>query len=816
MRLLPCRPLALGAVSLLALFGLSAAPATAGASTSPAPAHSGAVPSVAAKSLAAASVTPPSSPLPPGTQQACATPTRIGEEECMLFRGGVAAKSGIKPDAAPVAGAYAPADLQSAYNLTSSSAANGTGETVAIVDAYADLKLASDLSAYRAEYGLPACTTANGCFTELNEHGGTSLPTATDPTGGWEAEQAIDVEMVSAICPNCKILMVEANSVSINDLGVAENTAASHADFVSDSWGGLDVPGSDFDDSYFYHPGVAIAVASGDFGYGPSYPASSQLVTSVGGTYLTQTTSNSRGWAESVWNHDPASVDAATQSGCSASEGKPSWQIDSGCANRTQNDVSAVASGPHGISFYDTFSACPDTGAAGWCDGYGTSVATPIIASVYALANGLKPDTLPSTYLYNGTPAGSLYPVTTGADGSCESNRLYLCNATDSLSNGYNGPAGWGTPDGITAFQDNLPADFVSVYNPGPTDIESGITYSEVTQPTALDSAGLALTYSQSGLPSGLSMSSANGEITGRTTAVGTHTVTLTVSDTGGASSTVSFVIAVAPSLDSSTYHPGTGAVHLDWAGKCMDDTGNSTKNGNKIQIWACNGGAAQNWTFYPDTDPGDAGELTIHGKCLDIVNRGTANGSKLQLWSCTGGANQQWYIVGADGELFNPISGRCIDDPYSSKVNGKQLDIWSCNLEPWQAWTLPASPVVSGIAGKCLDDAGGSNKNGNKIQIYNCNGEATQRFTIGLDSSIRIEGKCLDATGYGTQDGTKIQLFACTGNTNQKWVVGAFGMLENINAQKCLADPNNTSANGTQLVLEDCYGSQGEIWAES
>jgi hypothetical protein len=818
MSLFSCRPLALGAVSLLALFGLSAAPAAAGAATSPAPAHGRAAPSVAAKSLATASVTPPASPpLPSGTKQACAAPTRIGEEACMLFLHGAASKSGITPDLAPVSGAYAPADLQSAYNLTSSSAADGAGQTVAIVDAYADPNLAGDLNTYRSEYHLSACTKSNGCFSELNENGGTTLPSTTDPTGGWEAEQAADVEMVSAICPNCKILMVEANSTTITDLGNAENTAAKRTSFVSNSWGGLDYPGESFYDSlYFNHPGVAVTFASGDLGYGPAYPAASQLVTSVGGTYLATTTSTSRGWKESVWNDQPASVGGATQSGCSASEGKPSWQSDPGCANRTQNDVSAVASGPEGVSIYDSFDSCAGAPTGSWCSGYGTSLATPIIAAVYALADtpSAMQRTYPSSYLYESGQAANLYPVASGSDGSCESTRLYLCDASDSLSNGYNGPAGWGTPDGITAFQPHLTSDFVSVYDPGPIDIESGIGYSDVASISALDSGQLDLTYSASGLPLGLGMST-TGVIDGKTTAVGSHTVTVTVTDSGGASSIVSFVIAVAASLDTA-YHPGTGAVHLDWAGKCMDDTGNSSNNGNKIQIWACDGGPGQNWTYYPDTDPGDAGEVVIHGKCLDIANRGTTNGSKLQLWSCNGGTNQQWYIVGAAGELYNPVSGRCIDDPYNSTTNGKQLDIWSCNDEPWQAWTLPASPVLSGIAGKCIDDTGGSNKNGNKIQIYSCNGETTQRFTVGLDSSLQIDGKCLDATGYGTQDGTKIQLYTCTGNANQEWVVGSFGMLENLNAEKCLADPNDSTANGTQLVLEDCYGNQGEVWAES
>jgi hypothetical protein len=821
MRKLFYRPLALSAVSLLALFGLSSASTQAGASTSPPPvvgrttAASVAAKSLATKSLATAPVTPPAPPSLPSGTKGCATPTRIGQETCMLFLHGAATKSGVVPAAVPVSGAYTPANLQAAYNLTAASSADGTGETVAIVDAYADPDLASDLATYRSEYGLPACTTSTGCLTILNENGGTTLPTATDPTGLWEAEQAADVEMVSAICPNCKIVMVEANSVSITDLGTAENTAAGLASFVSNSWGGFDYPGDSFYDSvYFNHPGVAITFAVGDHGYGPGFPASSQLVTSVGGTYLTAASGTSRGWDEAVWNDQPVGLVGGTGSGCSAGAPKPSWQTDYGCANRTENDVSAVASGPDGISVYDSFDSCAGSPAA-WCTGFGTSIAAPIIAAVYALAGTPAPDTYPSSYLYNGRPAGSLYSVTTGSDGSCEANRAYLCDAARPLSSGYSGPAGWGTPDGITAFQDHLPANFVSVYNPGALDIESGITYSSIAQVPAIDSAAdQTLTYSQSGLPAGLSMS-AGGAISGGTTAVGTHTVKVTVSDTSGASSTVSFVIGVAPSLESA-YRPGTGPVHLDVGGKCMDDNGNSSNDGTKIQIWSCNGGASQNWTFYPDTDPGDAGELVIHDKCLGIAGGATANGSKLVLWGCNDTANQQWYIAGSDGQLINPISDKCIDDPYSSTTNGRQLDIWACNSEPWQAWTPPASPVLSGIGGKCIDDTGDSNKNGTRIQLNSCNGTAAQRWTIGLNATLRINGKCLDATGFGTEDGTKVQLWGCSGNTNQEWVVTAFGMLENVNAEKCLADPSNTATNKTQLVLEDCYGDQGEIWAET
>jgi hypothetical protein len=743
-------------------------------------------------------------------------PTKIGIEQCQLL---VHAKSRTgSAAAAVVAGAYGPSDLQSAYNLASAVAGKAAGTTVAIVDAYSDPNLVSDLATYRSNYGQAACdaTTGAGCLTVLNETGGSPSAVPADPTGGWEGEQALDVEMVSAICPNCRIVMYEANSSSTVDLGTAENTAAGAGyKFISNSWSGFDYPGeSYYDTQYFNHPGVVTAFASGDFGYGAGYPASSGLVTSVGGTYLA-TASNTRGWTETVWND----ANGATGSGCSSGEGKPAWQTDSGCANRTENDVAAVADGPSGISIYDSYNSSGNGlfCGASWCAVGGTSVATPIITSAYALAGTPAANTYPSQYLYENASSTGFNRVTSGTNGTCEASRSYLCSATSSLSSGYNGPTGWGTPNGVAAFTNTATANIVSVVNPGAYDLQAGLTYG-LPAIKAYDSAsGQTLTYSASGLPSGLTINTATGAISGNPVAANS-TVKVTVTD-GTSSSTITFPIVAVASLRTA-YHAGSGAVHLDLGGKCMDDSGNSTANGTKIQIWTCNGGAGQSWAYYPDTDPGDAGTLVHNGKCLDVTNGGTANGTKLDLYSCNGSGSQQWYVVGSAGELYNPQSGKCAEDPYSSTANGRQLDIWTCNLGVNQAWTLPASPVVSGVSGKCLDDAGNSSANGNPINSYACNGLASQKWTIGLDGSLRINGKCLDAAGRGTTDGTLVQLYACNSdintNANQLWYVTGTGVIENVNAEKCLAIPGNSTANGTRLALEDCTGQPGEVWAVS
>jgi len=286
---------------------------------------------------------------------ACAAP-KAHMMACMaLRRTDIAGALAISPDATP--SGLAPANLISAYKLPSSS----TTATVAIVDAQDDPTAESDLATYRSQFGLPACTTANGCFRKVNQSGATSPLPASD--AGWAGEISLDVDMVSAICPSCHILLVEANSASDANLYAAEDYAASQAKFVSNSWGGSEYSGQTTDDAHFNHPGVAITVSSGDSGAGSEYPATSRFVTAVGGTSLSPA-SNSRGWTESAWN--------GAGSGCSSFDAKPSWQtVTTNCSRRAEADVSAVADPNTGVAVYQTF------GASGWAVYGGTSVAAP-------------------------------------------------------------------------------------------------------------------------------------------------------------------------------------------------------------------------------------------------------------------------------------------------------------------------------------------------------------------------------------------------------------------------------------------------------
>jgi subtilase family serine protease len=320
---------------------------------------------------------------------------------------------------------YGPADLRAAYALTSTGSAS---QTIAIVDAYDDGNAESDLAVYRSQYGLPPCTTANGCFRKVDQNGGTAYPRGD---GGWAEEISLDLDMASAICPNCKILLVEAKTNSFANLSAAVDRAAlMGATVISNSYGGSEYSGEVNDQSHYNHPGIAITVSSGDGGYGVEFPAASQYVTAVGGTTLTRNTST-RGFTETVWS--------GAGSGCSAYITKPSWQTDTGCARRTVADVSAVADPNTGVAVYDTYRLHP----GGWLVFGGTSVSAPIIASVYALAGNASTVTYGS-FSYSHTT--SLFDVISGSNGSCGGS--YLCTA----KTGYDGPTGNGTPNGTGAF----------------------------------------------------------------------------------------------------------------------------------------------------------------------------------------------------------------------------------------------------------------------------------------------------------------------------------------------------------------------------
>jgi subtilase family serine protease len=338
----------------------------------------------------------------------------------------VNSKGRVPAASAPPAGAMTPSNLRSAYSLPSSS----TTATVAIVDAYGYPNLERDLGTYRSYFGLGSCTTANGCLKVVNQSGGTSLPRFD---AGWAGEQALDVDAVSAICPTCHILVVQASSASIANLGTAAQTAARlGAVAISNSYGGGDLSDATYG-KYYNFPGVAVTASTGDNGYqGGSYPASSSYVTAVGGTTLSSTGS---GWAESAWS--------GAGSGCSTVNAAIAPSSQTGCSRRAIADVSAAADpNQGGMAVYYPTSKTSST----WAQVGGTSESSPIIASVYALAGNTGPghSGYPNTMPY--THTGSLNDVTSGSNGSCSTTKW--CTA----GTGWDGPTGLGTPHGTGAF----------------------------------------------------------------------------------------------------------------------------------------------------------------------------------------------------------------------------------------------------------------------------------------------------------------------------------------------------------------------------
>jgi subtilase family serine protease len=329
---------------------------------------------------------------------------------------------GASPNVTP--SGFGPSQLQTAYGLTSASAGNGAGKVIAIVDAYGYTGAEADLQVYRNQFGLPTCTVANGCLIIRNQNGGTSLPRMDT---GWAQEQALDLDMASAICPNCKILLVQSNTNSFANLAAAVDYAASYPGVVaiSNSYGGSEYSGEVTDQSHYNNPttrGIAVTVSSGDGGYGVEFPAASSNATAVGGTHLVL------GSPETVWS--------GAGSGCSAYIAKPSWQTDTGCARRTVADVSAVADPNTGVAVYGP----ANRKLSGWLVFGGTSVAAPLIAGVYAVSGSVVP--LSTTY----GNAGGFHDVTSGSNGSCGG--TYLCTGVA----GYDGPTGLGTPNGTSSF----------------------------------------------------------------------------------------------------------------------------------------------------------------------------------------------------------------------------------------------------------------------------------------------------------------------------------------------------------------------------
>jgi subtilase family serine protease len=377
----------------------------------------------------------------------CPGPAAAGDARC-LAHVALDAHGTVTTAIAPPAGWYGPGQFHGAYELPASTA---SAQTIAIVDAYDDPTVRSDLTEYDRAYAisnLESCKSSSegGCFLKVNQRGeAKNYPKANS---GWALEIALDVETAHEICQNCKVVLVEASSSSTTNLDAAEETAVRlGASEISNSWGTeSEYSGEVSENIHFNHPGIAITVASGDKGYAHfGYPAASPDVIDAGGTTLKLTaTANAYGpysWAgESTWS--------GSGSGCSLYFKAQEWQANAlnwtltGCsASRGVADVAADANPETGAAVYDTTRYY---GSSGWFHVGGTSLASPLIAGVYALAGNAAGVEYPGSIPYG--HAGSLHDVTEGAaTGGCSTT---ACAA----GTGYDGPSGLGTPAGLGGF----------------------------------------------------------------------------------------------------------------------------------------------------------------------------------------------------------------------------------------------------------------------------------------------------------------------------------------------------------------------------
>lgn len=378
--------------------------------------------------------------------------TPLCSPECEVIIAPTEAASGLEYEGSGPGGGFTPQELRKAYGLPEH---GGRNATIAVIDERGDPEAEADLAVYREHFGLPECTAASGCFRQLNEFGDPRSPTAF---GSWTDEISLDLDMVTSACPECRIDLYEAaGTVGLRE---AIDTAVEEgATVVTNSWNLGFEEGNpanaaaceielcvsqaeeELVDRSLDHPGVPILFSGGDYGYGVRFPADSPYVISVGGTRLLRDPETSRGWSEEVWSNPAYGRNRkgrGTGSGCSIFEEKPTWQTDSPCARRIENDISADADPRSPVSVYDS-----DLG--GWTVGGGTSAAAPFVAGIEGLSSGRSRE-LGAQAFWQAGESGSLFDVTTGDDGECAppAEDAYWCTA----GVGFDAPTGWGTPNG--------------------------------------------------------------------------------------------------------------------------------------------------------------------------------------------------------------------------------------------------------------------------------------------------------------------------------------------------------------------------------
>jgi subtilase family serine protease len=495
--------------------------------------------------------------------------------------------SGVKPSAAGTkpsyltvgpAGGLTPYDFQQAYNFNAF--AGGANQTVAIVDAFNDPNIQSDLGVFDTQYGLSACTASNGCLTVVGQTGSSSsLP--PDDTSGWSIEETLDVETVHSVCRSCKILLVETNDNSFANLEAGVNEAATlGATEISNSYGGNELGSTSTDEAAYNHPGIVVTASSGDDGYyefdqlaannAPESPAAFPDVVAVGGTslYLSQNVPTRQ--SESIWNdngvkdyyeqHLGAALGAGG-GGCSTLYRGMAWQIynpsysSTACGtNRLVADVSADADYLTGFDIYDSYDYCGGGCEPNWATYGGTSLASPLIAGMWGDAGGAHGINYPAVSLYSHLGTSALYDVTNGGNGWCDGEGASSCGdpntigygivdcdypasgstpsagdrACDALS-GYDGPSGVGTPNGLTAF--TLAPPTATVH--GPTAVTHG-TSNGWTVTTTEPTPGAAISAYQWSWGDGTTTNTSSASASHTYTTPGTYKIYVRVYDSDG------------------------------------------------------------------------------------------------------------------------------------------------------------------------------------------------------------------------------------------------------------------------------------------
>ncbi|HUI88940.1 MAG TPA: S53 family peptidase [Anaerolineales bacterium] len=337
----------------------------------------------------------------------CPGPARAGSARCVAW---------VRPFASSAPTGLSPATIQSVYNFPTSLTA-GSGKTVALVDAYDDPTAESDLGVFDSKYGLPACTTANGCFKKVNQTGGTRYPHSDS---GWALEISLDVQWAHAIAPGAKILLVEASSSSFSNLLTAEKYAKTHAQYVSNSWGGSEFSSEHSYDSYFVQSGVSFFVSAGDSGLPAEYPSASPNVISVGGTTLNF--SGSTFTSETGWSDGGGGCSAYETATSAQSSFSQYGQVSCG-GRRATPDVSLDADPNSGVSVYDSTKY---SGQSGWWQVGGTSVSSPMWAGRSADAGVV----VSSAYVYGNTI--TFRDITSGNNGASCLTGYDLCSGLGS------------------------------------------------------------------------------------------------------------------------------------------------------------------------------------------------------------------------------------------------------------------------------------------------------------------------------------------------------------------------------------------------